>query len=129
MDVGLPEAADGELDPGQGRAQVVGDRAEDGGAHGVALGQAQHFPPAGHQLLAFQLGRQVHAERREEPPVAGRQDPSVEDQPGGGVDLFDVVAGRHFACLAADSGWNFAGGGLRRHRRSGVAPPSVVREP
>ena len=64
VDVGLPEAADGELDPGQRRPQVVGDCAEDGGAHGVALGQAHHLPPAGHQLLAFQLGGQMHTERR-----------------------------------------------------------------
>ncbi len=45
---GLPEAADGELDPGQRRPEIVGDRAEDGRAHGVALGQAHHFPPAGY---------------------------------------------------------------------------------
>ena len=91
-DVGPPEAADGELDPGQRCPQIVGDRAEDGRAHGVALGQAHHFAPAGHELLALQLGGQVHAEGCEEPPVAGRQDPAVEDQPGGGVDLLDVLA-------------------------------------
>ena len=64
MDVVVAQPADGKLDPGQRGAQVVGDCAEDGGAHRVAFGQAQHLPPAGHQLLAFQLGRQMNTERR-----------------------------------------------------------------
>ena len=38
MDVGLLEASDGKLDAGQGRAEVVGDRTENGGAHSVAFG-------------------------------------------------------------------------------------------
>ena len=38
MDVGLLEASDRKLDAGQGRAEVVGDRTENGGAHSVAFG-------------------------------------------------------------------------------------------
>ena len=76
VDVGLSEAADGEFDAGQGCAQVVGDGTEDGGAHGVAFGQAEDFAAAGRQLLAFQLRCQVDAERAQQAPVAGRQDPA-----------------------------------------------------
>ncbi|MDT4866514.1 hypothetical protein FQZ97_1013720 [compost metagenome] len=87
----LEEAADGEFDSGKRRPQVVRHGTEDGGAHGVAFREPEDLPAAGSQLLAFQLGGQVHPERAEQPSVAGRKGPAGENQPGCGVDLFDVV--------------------------------------
>ena len=129
MDVVVAQPADGKLDPGQGGAQVVRDCAEDGGPHRVAFGQAQHLPPAGHQLLAFQLGRQMNTERRR--GDAGRWPAeSVRTAPGGGgVDFFDVVRAASSSGSPAGTGRNFSGGGLKLPRRSGPAPPSPSAKP
>ena len=128
MDVVVPKPADGQLDPGQGRAQVVRNGAEDGRAHRVALGQAQHLAPAGHQLLAFQLGRQMNAERPEEAPVACRQDPSEQHQARGGVDFFDVVAGGIRSRPASGQGWNFPTAAWRCHSPVRTRAAVAVRE-
>ena len=87
------------------------------------------FAPAGHQLLAFQLGRQMNAERAEETSVAGRQNPSGEDQARGGIDFFDVVAGGIVPWRAGGQGRNFSGGGLKSPSRSGPAPLSPSARP
>ena len=85
------------------------------------------------QLLAFQLRGQVHAEGAEQPPVAGRQDPAGEDQPGGGVDLFHVLAVR-IACRARSPGRGgiVAGAGERaasRRRSASRRRPAPARPP
>ncbi|CAH0288815.1 hypothetical protein SRABI128_03838 [Microbacterium sp. Bi128] len=112
MDVVVPKSADSQLDPGQGRAQVVGNGPEDGGAHRVALGQAQHLPPARHQLLSFQLRCQMNPERPQKAPVACGQNPSEQHQARGGVDFFDVVAGGIASGPVSGQGRNFTYGGL-----------------
>ncbi|GAP54186.1 hypothetical protein AHiyo6_07510, partial [Arthrobacter sp. Hiyo6] len=62
----LQEAANREFDSSKRRAEVVGDRAQDRGAHSVALGQAEDLPAAGGQLPALKLRGEMHAEHRKQ---------------------------------------------------------------
>ena len=121
-------AADGEFDSGQRGAKVMGHGAEDGRAHRVVFsGEAQHLPTADDQLLAFELGRQMDAEGPEEAPVTCWQDPSVEDQSGGGIDLLDVVTRGGITAIALGSSRDLSGRGQQpprpaTGRASGAVP-------
>ena len=66
----LAQAADGEFDSGQRRAEVMGDGAEDGRPHGVAFGEAQHLAGGWPRAAGVPAGRS--GGRRRPPAAAGR---------------------------------------------------------